>query len=147
MEKCRRFFDIVYSSRGPRTGSPSCQCSMAFCENPMIRIASRNAEKVENYAKKFLPGHCTILGPGSEKRWYCDSHGGQWDCTANKIEKHFKETGHPIFTSASALSRGILKQRIGKSTVHLNGDSVNMELLLQTVHSVNQISIYAAVTD
>ena len=26
-----------------------------------------NAEKVKNYAKKFLPGHWTFLGPGSER--------------------------------------------------------------------------------
>ena len=36
-----------------------------------------NAENVMNYAKRFLPGHWTFLGPGSEKRWYGDSHGGQ----------------------------------------------------------------------
>ena len=33
--------------------------------------------------------------------------------------QQFKETGHPIFISTSALSRGILKQRRGKSTIHL----------------------------
>ena len=61
--------------------------------------------------------------------------------------QQFKETGHPIFINTSALSRGILKQRRGKSTFHFNGDSVKTELLSQTVHSENQISVYAVVTD
>ena len=33
------------------------------------------------------------------------------------------------------------------STIHFNGDTVNTELLFPTVHSVNQIGVYAAVTD
>ena len=106
-----------------------------------------NAEKVKNYAKSFLPGHWTFLGPGLEKRWYGDSHGGQWDRTANKTVQQFDKIGHPIFPSTSALSRGFLKQRKGKSTIHFSGDSVNSELLFQTDHSVSQISVYAAVTD
>ena len=60
---------------------------------------------------------------------------------------HFKETNHSIFTATSALSRGILKQKKGKSTIHLNGDFMNTELLFQTVNSVNQLSIYAVVTN
>ena len=35
----------------------------------------------------------------------------------------------------------------GKSTVHFNGDFTNIELFFQTVNSVNQVSIYAAVTN
>ena len=58
-----------------------------------------------------------------------------------------QQTGLPIFISTSALSRGILKQRRGKSTIHFNGDTVNTELLFETVHSVTQINVYAAVTD
>ena len=59
----------------------------------------------------------------------------------------FKETGHPVFKSISALSRGTLKQMKGKSTTHFNGDSMNTELLLQTIHSVNQRSNYEAVAN
>ena len=93
-----------------------------------------NAEKVKNYAK--TPRTLDFLGSG----WYGDSQ-----CGANKLVQQFRETGHPIFISTSALSRGILKQRRGKSTIHFNGDST--ELLFQTFNLVNQISIYAAVTD
>ena len=79
-----------------------------------------NAEKVKNYSKRFLPRHWTFQCPGSEKRWYGDSQGRQWDRTANKMVQQFKETGHPTSTATSALSRGMLKQRRGKSTILFN---------------------------
>ena len=96
-----------------------------------------NAEKVKNYANKFLPGHWTFQGPGSEKKWYCDPHDqqGQWDRTANKMVQRFKEIG-----------RGIFKRKRGRTTTPFNGDSMHTELLFQTVHSVNQISVHAAIT-
>ena len=43
-----------------------------------------NAEKVKNYAKKFLPGHWTCVSRVG-KRWSGDSHDGQWDRTAKKM--------------------------------------------------------------
>ena len=49
--------------------------------------------------------------------------------------------------SSSALSRGILKRKKGKETFHFNGDSSNTELLFQTLHSVNQLSINGAVAN
>ena len=58
--------------------------------------------------------------------------------------QRFKETGHLVFKSTSALSRGILKQRKGIRTIHFNGDSMNTELLFQTVHPENQLSVYGA---
>ena len=61
--------------------------------------------------------------------------------------QRFKETGQPVLQSTSALSRGILKQRKGKCTVHFNGDLMNTELLFRTVHSVNQLSTYGAVAN
>ena len=50
-----------------------------------------------------------------------------------------------VFTSA--LSRGILKRKIGFETIHFNEDSSNTELLFQRIHSVNQLSIYGAVAN
>ena len=83
-----------------------------------------NAQDVKNYAMKFLPGHWAFLGPGSEEKWKGASHDqkGQWNCTANKIVQRFNETDHLAFKSTSALSRGILKQRRGRCTIHFNGD-------------------------
>ena len=106
-----------------------------------------NAEQVKNFSKRFLPGHWTFMGLGLEKKWYGSSYDGQWDRTANKMVQQFKKTGCPIFTATSALGRAILRQRRGKSTIHFNGYFMNTELLFPAIYSVNQVSIYAAVTN
>ena len=98
---------------------------------------------------QFSQGHWTFLGPGSEEKLYGISsyaQKGEWDSTANKMVQRFKETGHLVFKSISALSRGLLKQKKGESTKHINGDSMNTELLFQTIYSVYQLSIYGAVS-
>ena len=77
--------------------------------------------------------------------WRFPRSKGQWNCTANKMVQRFKENGHLIFKSTSALSRGILKQRRGICTIHFNGYFfINTELLFRTVHSVNQLSVHGA---
>ena len=109
-----------------------------------------NAEKVNNYATRFSEGHWTFLGPGLEEKWCGSSNHarkGQWNCTAAKMVQRFKETGHPVFNSISAPSRGILKQKKGKTSIHFNGDSLNTEILFQPVRSVNQLSVYGAVAN
>ena len=73
---------------------------------------------------RFLQGHWTFLGPGSEKKWYEESsYLPTGEYTANKIVQRFKETGHPVFKSISALSRGTLKRKKGKGTIRYIGDS------------------------
>ena len=67
--------------------------------------------------------------------------------TAAKMVQRFKETGHPVFKSISALSRGILMQKKGKTSIHFNVDSMNTQFLFQTIHSVNQFSFYGAVAN
>ena len=39
------------------------------------------------------------------------------------------------------------KQRKGKKSIHFNGSEENIELILRTIVSVNQLSIYGAVAD
>ena len=60
--------------------------------------------------------------------------------------QQLKETGHPVFKGVSALSRGVLKQKKGKTSIHFRRDSMNTELLFQTV-SENQLSINGAVAN
>ena len=89
------------------------------------------------------------MGPGSEEKRSGDSHAqkGEWDSRANEMVQQFTETGPLGFKSINVLSRGILKQRKGESTIHFNGDSTNTELSLETIHSVNQLSVYGAVAN
>ena len=60
----------------------------------------------------------------------------------SQMANRFKETGHPIFTSASAFSREILRKLKGKETIHFNADSSNTELLF--LHCANQPSTYGS---
>ena len=60
--------------------------------------------------------------------------------------QRFKETGHPIFKSINALSRGILKRKNGREAIHFNTDTSNTELLFRTIHSANKLSVYGAVS-
>ena len=50
----------------------------------------------------------------------------------------FAESGHPVFRAGSAIERGELKNKDNDDTI---------ELILRTVISVNQLSVYGAVTD
>ena len=59
-----------------------------------------------------------------------------------KMVEPFKDTGHPVCKSVSALSRGILKQKNGRDTVHFNADASNTELLFRIIYSVNQLRNY-----
>ena len=50
-----------------------------------------NAEEVRNYAIKFMTGHRTFLGPGSEEKWYGDSYGEK-----RTVELHRQQNGTAI---------------------------------------------------
>ena len=61
---------------------------------------------------------------------------------------NFAETGHPIFQATSPSGRGEMKSKGGgKKTIHYNGSEENVELILRTIISANQFSIYGAVAD
>ena len=61
---------------------------------------------------------------------------------------NFSEGGHPVFRGSSALERGDLKSKgKGKLSIHFCGDDKNVEVVLRTIISVNQLSIYGAIAD
>ena len=104
--------ETTSSQKTSRTGSSSCQCSMTLFGKEWWELyfeCRRSQESCPEYLIRTLD----VSGPGSEEKWYGDSHDqeGQWNCTSNKMVQRFKDTGHPIFKSTSALSRGILKQK------------------------------------
>ena len=58
------------------------------------------------------------------------------------------ESGHPVFRSTSPLSRGTLKSKGGgKLSIHFCADGDTIETVFRTIISVNQLSIYGAVSD
>ena len=60
----------------------------------------------------------------------------------------FAESGHPVFRATSPLSRGTLHSKGGgKLSIHFCSDEGTIETVLRTIISVNQLSIYGAVSD
>ena len=93
----------------------------------------------------------SFLEPGSEKKrngTYDCKPDGSWNRTAEKMLQNFAGSGHPIFRCTSVFERGELRSKGGGQTsIHFNGSTQNIELLLQMVISVNQLSLYGAVAD
>ena len=75
-------------------------------ENFTGRIISKT---IKQHARRFPRGHRSLLGLGSEKKWYRTydhKPDGSWDRTAEKMLQNFAETNHPLFRGTSALERG-----------------------------------------
>ena len=103
------------------------------------------------FAKRFPAGRWSFLGPGSEKKWsstYIDRPQGEWDRVAELMMVKFGESGHPVFRATSPLSRGTLKSKGGgQSSIHFCADGDTIETVFRTIISVNQLSIYGAISD
>ena len=110
-----------------------------------------SAKLVSIYARRFSRGRWSFLGPGSEKKWYSAHESklqGQWDRVAELMMIKFAESGHPVFSAASPLSRGTLKSKGGgKLSIHFCADEGTIETVFRTIISVNQLSIYGAVSE
>ena len=102
-------------------------------------------------AGKFPRGYWSFLGPGSEEKWYgtyTDRTDGSWNQSAENMMANFSGSGHPIFRASSAFERGKLRSKGGgKKSIHFDGSHENIELLLRTVISANQLCVYGAITD
>ena len=81
--------------------------------------------------------------------YYCKPD-GSWDRTADKMLLSCAGSDHLVFRGTIALERErreLRSKESGMKSTHFNGSNQNIELLLQTVISVNQLSIYGAVAD
>ena len=115
------------------------------------RECNANATLVSVFAERFPAGRWSFLGPGSEKKWnstYNERLQGEWDRVAELMMIKFRESGRPVFRATSPLSRGTLKSKGGgKSSIHFCADGETIETAVRTILSVNQLSIYGAVSD
>ena len=60
----------------------------------------------------------------------------------------FGESGHPVFRATSPFSRGMLRSKGGgQLSIHFCADGDTIETVFRTIISVNQLSIYGAVSD
>ena len=61
---------------------------------------------------------------------------------------NFSESEHPFFRGSSVFERGDLKSKGNEQlSLHFNGSDETVEVILRTVISVNQLSVYEAVAD
>ena len=60
----------------------------------------------------------------------------------------FRESGHPVFRATSPLSRGTVKSKGGgKLSIHLCANRDTIETVFRTIISVNQLSLFGAISD
>ena len=106
---------------------------------------------LQKLLEKFAQGHWSFLVPRSGKKRYgthvCKPN-GEWDDVPDIMMINFSESGHPVFRGSSAFERGDLKSKgKGKLSIHFNGSDETVEVILRTVTSVNQLSVYGAVAE
>ena len=96
-----------------------------------------NAKLVSLYAKRFGKGQWSVIGPGSEKKWYSikeDSPQGIWDHIAEKMLLEFAESTCPIFRATTPLSRCNLKSKgHGKLSIHFTADYSTIESVFRMI--------------
>ena len=108
----------------------------------------RNANIVKTFAGRFGIRQWSFVGPGSEKKWYPSENSpqGAWDHIAEEMLLEFAESGHPIFSATTPLSRGQLKSKgRGKLSIHFAADQDTIDTIYRIILSVNQLSVYGAV--
>ena len=110
-----------------------------------------NAKLVSLYARRFEKGQWSIIGPGSEKKWYCiseDSPQGIWDKIAERMLLEFAESGCSTFRATTPLSRGQLKSKgHGTLSMHHAADLETVETIFRIIVSANQLSLYGAAAE
>ena len=134
-------------------GSSSCRCSTT--SHGDLKTMNRNANLTptsfllmrEHFHQE--DGHSLDLD--QKKKWYsaCDSKPqGEWDRVAELMTIKFGESGHPVFRAPSPVSRWRLTSKGGgQLSIHFCADGDTIETVFRTITSVNQLSIYGAVSD
>ena len=101
------------------------------------------------FSRRFGIGQWFFIGPDSEKKWYSSENSpqGAWDNIAEQMLLQFAESGHPIFRATTPLSRSALKSKgRGKLSIHFTKDQDTIDTIYRIILSVNQLSVYGAVT-
>ena len=93
-----------------------------------------NAEKVKNCAERFLEGHWTFLGPGSRRKvvWtFYPRLKRAMELDTRQNDTAIQRGLVILYSNVSVPpSRGILKQKKGKTSIHFDGDSLEHRTLV-----------------
>ena len=139
----------------PKTGSSSsCQCATTLEVGAKGNTAGSeyNSQTVANDARQFPRVRWSFLGPGSQAKWYGTyTHKPRRimgsNCTEND-GKFLRMRSSNISCFQCIRERRITKQRKGQEVnIHFHGCHENIELLLRTVISANQLSVYGVIAD
>ena len=94
--------------------------------------------------KKIRARTLVISWAWIRKEWY-GAHtykpNGEWDRVAEDMMINFSESGHPVFRGSRSLERGNLRSK-GKLSIHFCGDDETAEVVLRTIISVKELSVY-----
>ena len=127
----------------------SCRCSVT--SHGELKTIKRNVLPIPQLYLHSRKDFLQDLGPGSETKWYStdkERPQGKWDRVNELMMIKFRESGHPVFRATSPLSRGTLMSKGGvKLSIHFCADGDTIETVFRTFISVNQLSIYGAVSD
>ena len=126
------FNDIVWDAKG----------NDEICEN--------NSKTIKQFARRIPRGHWSFPRPGFEKERYGTydyKPDGSWDRTAQKMLLTFAETNHPAFRGASVWGERRFKEEVERSQYTFMAAPKALSCFSDWVISVNQLSIYEAVTD
>ena len=107
-----------------------------------------NALRVTEYAPKIRARTLVVSWAWIREEIQVNKPDGEWDKTAEGMMLNFAEGGHPVFRATGLLERGELKSKgKGAKNSHFNGSDETIDLILRTVISVNQLTVYGAVPD
>ena len=130
-------------------GSSSCRCSTT--SHGDLKTTNRNANFAPNSFRFMRKDFRQEGDQRSETKWcstYNERPGGKWDRVAELMMIKVGESGHPVFRATSSWSRGTLESKGGaKLSFHFCADGDTIEPVFRTIISVNQLSIYGAVSD
>ena len=136
-----------------KTGAFSCQCSTTL--NGMQKETKNNVNTIHRQLLNMLANSLAVIGLswGLDHKKNCaertlTNQMDPGDRMTQETMANFSRSGHPIFRASSAIEWGELRSKWGrKKSRHFNGSNETIELLLRTVISANQLSIYGAITD
>ena len=131
-----------------KDGSSSCQCTTTLLERRRKRrIVYCEFPNRSKLCEKIRALTLVVSSAWIRKEMVRNSD-GKWDRVAEDMMLNFSERGHPVFRGSSGVERGALRSKgKGKLSFHFCGDDNTTELVLRTIVSVKQLSIYGAVAD
>ena len=109
-----------------------------------------NARLVSMYSRRFGKGKWSLIGPGSEKKWYCCevSPQGIWNKTAERMLLEFAESGCPIILLRLYCPEVNLKTKDMVNCRFIFGATQEtIETIFRMIVSANQLSLYGAVAN